>query len=287
MRPQSLLPFLLAILLFLPLLSLGLHTRDAEVARVRAHIARAERLASQRDLASLTDAQRRARTRDLAIVEKYRRAGMFPRNHEFPSRRVPCFRDRRGTLCAMAFLIQSTGRGDLVDAVARRMNFATVTQMAADPILGPALARWLEQQGLSLAEAQAIQPSYGYEPSYEYVHVSPEYAAASAGFGTLNLLSVIANAGAFGDPSPAVSSIGVVSGFIGIGLGAGHLLEPDHSDVLGWTNMALGASSLVTSVVSLSNHDRRAPATSSAPHFSPVCGIDRHAVPYAGVSLTF
>ncbi|HEV8479534.1 MAG TPA: hypothetical protein VGR66_01975 [Candidatus Eisenbacteria bacterium] len=188
----------------------------------------------------------------------------------------------------MAFLIQSTGRGDLVAAVARRMNFATVTEMAADPVVGPALARWLEQQGINLAEAQAIQPSYGYDgPSYEYVYISPEYAAASAGFGTLNVLSVVANAGAFGDPSPAVSSIGVMSGLIGIGLGAGHLVSPNHSNVLGWTNVALGATSMVTSVVSLSHHGRPAQATSAAPHFSPVCGLDVRAVPYAGVSLTF
>src|SRR4029079_6839568 len=51
-------------------------------------------------------------------LREYRDAGRFPHNDRFPGQSVPFFRDSRGVLCAMAYLIDRSGRPDLVDRVA-------------------------------------------------------------------------------------------------------------------------------------------------------------------------
>src|SRR5258705_11694617 len=67
-----------------------------EVARVQRHLVRAELLAKQHDVAALTSAERAARERNLATLERYRRAGIFPHNHDYATERVPYFSDRHG-----------------------------------------------------------------------------------------------------------------------------------------------------------------------------------------------
>ncbi len=63
----------------------------------------------------------------------------------------------------MAYLIASSGARDLVDQVARSANNATVVELASDPRLGKVLKSWLNASGLTVGEAQRVQPSY-YEP---------------------------------------------------------------------------------------------------------------------------
>ena len=260
MSPRHAFPYL-SLLLLVPMTLVlapadrGRALQEAEVARIRAHIARAERLVRDRDVTSLTAVQRTARERNLARLERYRGQGVFPRNQDFPAQRVPYFVDRLGTPCAMAYLIEQSGRRDLVAQVVWRMNNATVTQMAADAVLGPALAAWLGGAGLSVQEAQAIQPSYDgdlFPRAPNERKVSPAYAAASASVGTLNLVSIGLNAGlARSRPSPWLARAGLVTGFVGVGLGAVHLGRDPHSAALGWANLVIGSMSAATSASSL------------------------------------
>jgi MYXO-CTERM domain-containing protein len=69
---------------------------------------------------------------------------------------VPYFVDAFGTRCAMAHLIESTGAAALVARVAAARNNALVPELAGDP----ELVAWLDQAGLTAAEAARIQPSY-------------------------------------------------------------------------------------------------------------------------------
>lgn len=129
----------------------------SETARVRTHLATVESELRRRDVSALTPAQRRARSRNLDVLHEYWVRGVFPVNTDFPGQRVPYFVDRYGTRCAMAYLIEQSGRGDLVARIATTHNNAYVRDLKDDADL----AAWLRDNGLTAAEAARIQPTYG------------------------------------------------------------------------------------------------------------------------------
>jgi hypothetical protein len=131
-----------------------------ERAQLRAHFDSVLAELRERDVSGLRMAQREARGRLILALERYRDGGIFPHNHDFPGERVPYFRDRHGTLCAMAYLVATTGRNDIVDAVAERANNAYIAELAADA----RLRAWLDSVGLTAAEAARIQPEYQGRP---------------------------------------------------------------------------------------------------------------------------
>lgn len=130
--------------------------RQREVARLQAHFDSVDAELRQASTLHFSPMQRRARTTLIGWLREYRDAGEFPRNDRFPDRSMPFFRDSRGTLCAMAYLIERSGRRDIVDRVASTRNNAFIAELADDP----ALRGWLNSVGLSVAEAARIQPAY-------------------------------------------------------------------------------------------------------------------------------
>lgn len=127
---------------------------SAETARVRAHLEGALAEVSAHAPA-LTSAQRGARARALADLRAYIDAEAYPTNDVMPDR-TPIFIDRFGARCAMAALIEASGHADLVARIARDHRYARIVDLAGDAELG----RWLVDHGLTLEEAQRIQPSY-------------------------------------------------------------------------------------------------------------------------------
>src|SRR5204863_6662971 len=115
-------PRIAAVLVFAVALACGAISsgmeESPEVARVRAHILGAERLAARRDVSKLTPSARVARARLLRELERYRKRGRFPENRDFPGQRVPYFVDSRGVRCAMAHLIECEGDSELVLRIA-------------------------------------------------------------------------------------------------------------------------------------------------------------------------
>jgi hypothetical protein len=213
---------------------LGTSSFEAKEAdRLRLHFAEVEREMSSRDISALTAAQRVARAEQIRQLRRYAAQGAFPRNTWHPGQRVPYFRDARGNLCAMAFLIAASGRGDLVDHIARTRNYAFVP----DLVEVPGLAQWLEEHGLTVAEAARIQPSYGGDPCCEVENPtvnapSTGYLAASAGVSTLSALSIAWNA-----RSAERVAVQRWKGFLGAGVGGANLvlgLSKLGSD--GWEN---------------------------------------------------
>jgi hypothetical protein len=131
--------------------------RAAEVQRIRLHFDSVLVELRGRDVASLSDRQRERRATLIATLEAYRDRGWFPRNYDFPGQLVPYFVDRRtGVLCAVAHLLESTGRRDIVNRVARTNNNVWVAEFAPDSALGS----WLAAHGLTLDEASRIQVPY-------------------------------------------------------------------------------------------------------------------------------
>jgi hypothetical protein len=130
--------------------------RRLEVARLRAHFDSVDAELHHGGTPSLTPGQRAARATLIGWLREYRDTGRFPRNDRFPGRAMPYFRDGHGVLCAMAYLIERSGRRDLVDRIANTRNNAFIAELANDP----ALRAWLDSVGLHVTEAARIQPTY-------------------------------------------------------------------------------------------------------------------------------
>lgn len=130
--------------------------RRLEVARLRAHFDSVDAELRRATALQLTPSQRTARATLIGWLREYRDAGRFPRNDRFPELAMPFFRDGHGALCAMAYLIERSGRRDLVDRIARTRNNAFIAELANDP----ALRVWLDSVGVSVTEAARIQPTY-------------------------------------------------------------------------------------------------------------------------------
>ena len=129
----------------------------AEVVRLRAHFDSVDAELRAPTTEALSAPQRAARLQLIGWLREYRDAGVFPQNDRFPGRAVPFFRDSRGVLCAMAYLIERTGRKDLVDRVADAQNNARIRELSGNQDL----RAWLDSVGMSVEEAARVQPTYG------------------------------------------------------------------------------------------------------------------------------
>jgi len=132
-------------------------TRNTEVGRIRSHFDSVLTELASRSVAELGAERITRRTALINALRDYRDRGVFPHNYDFPGRAVPYFVDRKtGTLCAVANLLAYSGRWDIVDRVAHADNNVRVAQLAGDT----AFVRWLDTNGLTLAEAARIQMPY-------------------------------------------------------------------------------------------------------------------------------
>lgn len=228
---------------------LGGSPAPSEVSRIRRHLAGAETVLARRDESTLSASQLANRHRVKELLAEYRRAGRFPINEDFAERRVPYFRDRRGTLCAMAFLLERTGYAEIVNRVAATRNNAYVRELAGEP----GLAEWLDRFGLTVAEAARIQPAYGGPPWEPYVDpskITPGYAVASAvGLG----LSVTATALNLAGPRSRqrLAWLGAGAGLVTAMLGAGKVDNGGSVRGLGITNVVIGGIAALVGIQGL------------------------------------
>jgi hypothetical protein len=241
---ESRLALKVLVLLALPAVPLGLRElvsvdpdrehRRVEVARLRAHFDSVDAELRAPTALPLTPAQRRSRATLIGWLRDYREAGSFPLNDRFPDRAMPFFRDSRGVLCAMAYLIKRSGRRDLVDRIAATRNNAFIPELAGDP----ELSAWLDSTGLSLAEAARIQPFYGPPPGeVDERGVSASYAITSILASGSSLATVGVNAIA---PSTAAGWAGVFAGTAALIAGAVELDEDGATDDVAKVNMVAG-----------------------------------------------
>lgn len=127
-----------------------------EQARLRAHFDSVLGELRSRDVSRLTTDQRAARSELTTWLAEYRDAGRFPLNDRYSDSLTPIFRDARGVTCAMAYLIERSGRRDIVDRISSTRNLGYLRDLADDT----SLAAWLVHAGLTADEAARIQPAY-------------------------------------------------------------------------------------------------------------------------------
>jgi HEAT repeat protein len=123
------------------------------VAAKRRHLAHVVEELSRRDVSDLPAEQRVRRAAALHMLEEYAARGVFTCNTELPEYELPYFVDAYGTRCALAHVIDRTGRADLVRRLAHDGNHDYVAFLEGDA----ALAAWLVRNGLTLDEAAFIQ----------------------------------------------------------------------------------------------------------------------------------
>ncbi|NOT07216.1 MAG: hypothetical protein HOP28_03330 [Gemmatimonadales bacterium] len=219
----------------------------SEVRRLRAHFDSVQTELLESDIGMLRSGQRMSRARLLSWLQEYSDAGVFPINERFSDQPVPIFRDRRGTLCAMAYLVARSGRLDIVDGIAKTDNLARIPDLADNP----KLYKWLDSVGLTLAEAARIQPTYQPPPGTVFKEdaVSATFAltsilasGASIGTGVLNLAH----------PSTGRGWAGLFVGASAAALGVAHLDGSSAATArVAIADILIGGAALVVGVRSL------------------------------------
>jgi hypothetical protein len=211
-----------------------------EVARVQSQLDSAFVALSAADVSGLSAAQLARRFAIVATLRGYRDRGVFPHNYDFTTP-TPYFIDRKtGTLCAVAFLMESTGRRDMVNRIAAANNNVWVPELAADT----AVVAWLDREGLTLDEAALIQEPYMIDPGpapttpqvARYNNTATVASVASFGAALFSLSS---------DPSKSSApfAVGALVGIVGIAVGrTGSDVMPDPS--YRRLTVAAGAASL-------------------------------------------
>ena len=229
-----------------PLTAHEAHVRG-EIVRLRAHFDSVDRELRARDVSHLSVAQRASRAKLISWLREYRDAGRFPLNDKFLDESVPFFRDTKGTLCAMAYLVDRSGRGDIVDHIAKTRNNAYIRELTDDP----KLVAWLDESGLSVAEAARIQPAYDgggccvIDPRDSRDEgVDNQYAALSVGLGGSSLGTLGFN---LFSPSRVSGAAGLLAGAAAILAGTAHW--DDYGDrKVARANAAIGSVAVLASM---------------------------------------
>lgn len=213
----------------------------AEVARLRAHFDSVDTELRARDVSHLSARQRASRTTLIRWLREYRDAGRFPINDRFANSTVPFFRDSQGTLCAMAYLVDRSGRADIVDRVARTRNNAFIRELTDDRDL----VAWLDASGLSVSEAARIQPTYGPPPPIvvsDPNQVSSNYALLSMGLGGTSLGTLGFN---LFSPSRTSGAAGFAAGVATIIAGAAHIKDGGGDETVAKADVAVGSVAVI------------------------------------------
>jgi len=225
-----------------------LHVRT-ETARLRQHFDTVNHELRARDASTLNAQQRAARLTLINWLRDYRDAGVFPQNGRFPAA-TPFFRDDRGTLCAMAYLIARSGRNDIVDRIAQTRNNAYIRELTDDT----ALVGWLDDAGLTADEAARIQPSYpcgigNICTPPQSKPVNHDYAVASVATGIASLTTAGLS---LSRPSKPRGWAAVIAGSVEIVLGATHFNVGRNTSKVAAANVIAGGIAVAAGIRALS-----------------------------------
>ena len=225
-----------------------LHVRT-EAARLREHFDTVDRELRARDASTLNAQQRAARLTLIDWLRDYRDNGVFPQNTRFPDRATPFFRDDRGTLCAMAYLIARSGRNDIVDRIAQTRNNAYIRELTDDT----ALVDWLDDSGLTADEAARIQPAYPCGIGNICTPPQPkpvdhDYLVASVATGIVSLTTAGLS---LSRPSKPRGWAAVIAGSVEIVVGATHFNVGRNTSRVAAANVIAGGIAVAAGVRAL------------------------------------
>lgn len=187
-----------------------------EIIRIQTHLKYVEKLLRNKDISSLTVEQKENRKKMLDLLNEYWKAGVFPKNYDYPDQRIPCFIDKDGNICAVGYLIEKTAGRQLAEEINSKFKYEYILAMNDQKI-----DSWIQKSGLTKLECAMIQPAYGPAPTNNY-YISPAYGVSSSLLGGLNLSLNTINGIQIskGTNSMTVPILGLITGVGQITLGA-------------------------------------------------------------------
>jgi len=227
-----------------------------ENTRLQTHLKYVEKLLRNKDISYLTVEQKENRIIILDLLNEYWKAGVFPKNYDYPDQRIPCFIDKYGNICAVGYLIEKTVGRQVAEEINSKFKYKYLLAMNSQTI-----DSWVQASGLTKGECAMIQPAYKPAPTDNYI--SPEYGVSSSLIGGLNLSLNTINGIQIskGAKSKTVPILGLITGAGQITLGA--LNYPKEQILLGGTyvnpaqrnlsliNIGLGTSAMILSGLNL------------------------------------
>jgi hypothetical protein len=254
-----------------------------ERARIQAHFDSVLGELRAVDLRALDASRREKRSELVAVLEAYRNRGVFPHNYDVPERPTPTFVDpRTGVRCAVANLVDYTGRGDIVTRVAAANNHVYVMELGADT----AFTGWLDRHGITLAEAARIQMPYIVDESPMTLSGGPIDAMAvmlTGGSVVLGAANLLANStGKHRVLSVAGIGVGAATTLAGIA----SISERSDTRLIGPMAITVGAMTAVLSASRMMRHGqetRNASAGGSRLQVTPSVDFAREAPARVGL----
>ncbi len=174
------------------------------------HLMLVEQTLRARNTKHLSAAQVKNRLQLLDELNGYWQAGIFPVNDYLPYKN-PVFIDRKGTHCAVGYLMRQSGYEALAKAIDAKQKFAYVHDIKI-----PGVKEWAQAHGFTIDELAWIQP--GYPPAIDALDMNKGFD------GNVNAIAIHASTGyiyAAGDFSQSTkgqqcNNIAVwISGFAG------------------------------------------------------------------------
>jgi len=149
-----------------------------EKIRIETHLRYVEKLLRQKEVNHLPKQLAENRIRLLDIFKSYIDRGEFPKNFDHKDKRLPCFKDVEGTVCAVGYLVEQTAGATIVDKINSDFKYATIYEMDSK-----ILEDWIANSGLTKKEVAMIQPAYGWDKP-EYIRHEPKVNVFNFNFKT-------------------------------------------------------------------------------------------------------
>jgi hypothetical protein len=128
---------------------------SSEFELIQAHLDYVEKLLREKKVKHLSATQQQNRAKALDLLHTYWKNGQFPINTAYPNERKPCFVDENKTVCAVAYLVEQTAGGELVQQINEQYQYTYIHDMNCVE-----LDKWILNYGFSKNEIATIQPTY-------------------------------------------------------------------------------------------------------------------------------
>ncbi len=233
-------------------------TTDEDL-RIKTHLEYVENILRQKDISNLKLAEQEKRKHLLDLLHDYWTAGIFPRNYDHTGKRVPCFIDKDGKICAVGYLVEQTAGRKSAEKINDNHKYDKLLAMNDRTV-----DSWISTSGLTKEECAMIQPTYGPPPSYNYNYISPQYGIVSSILGGVNLSLNTINAIQIskGTDNKIVPVISLLTGAGSIIYGAYNFPKEDWTGMyantnesqktLSMVNIGLGTTTMILSIWNLS-----------------------------------